>query len=93
MKNKNEIRIKAEIEGEKIKMLVMFAADFDLEFLKESLEILERDQSAYEAIGIMDGNQYFPKLKDKTARIERLEALINFVEVSQKTENDILRTN
>ena len=72
--------------GEQIKNLSMFAGVMDLERLKEFRSEFESQIGTYTAIGIVDGHAYFDKLETMQARFRRLDALINFIEVSKDTE-------
>ena len=72
--------------GEQIKNLSAFAGMMDLKRLKEFRELFESEIGTYEAIGIVDGHDYSKKLETMKARFARLDALINFIEVSIDTE-------
>ena len=73
--------------GEQIKNLLMFVGMMDLERLKEFRKEFEGQIGMYEAIGIVDGHDYFKKLRTMKARLKRLDAIINFIEISIDTES------
>jgi hypothetical protein len=65
---------------------------FDIAFLKDELKKMQDNLSNYEAIGILDGNPlYFEKLEDKRARVERLKAIVNFIDILIKTDDKIMK--
>ncbi len=64
---------------------------FDYEIGIEVVNVMRREVGNYEAIGILDGAAYFGKLKDRKARLARLEALLNLIKVSKETEKNILK--
>ena len=67
------------------------ALSLDLQALDDAAARLRADVSRYEAIGILDGAWFIPRLDDKRARLERLEALVNLVRVAYETAPRILR--
>jgi protein-tyrosine phosphatase len=62
----------------------------DLERLKTFKLDFENNLSQYEAIGIIDGHDYFKKLGNMKARYERLKAIINLIETFYSTQEDII---
>ena len=67
------------------------ALSLDYEDLKDAAAQLRAQNSRYEAIGILDGYAYLAKADDGRARLRRLEALLNFIEVCRETEPLIRR--
>jgi hypothetical protein len=73
--------------GNIIQNFAMLASMMDLTRLKEFREEFQNQISNYEAIGIVDGHFYFIHLQTIKARFQRLDALINFIEVSKETKS------
>ncbi len=59
----------------------------NLPFLKQTHDVLEKNLSGYEALGIIEGNVYFDKCKRNRAELDRMDALINLVEVLMETNS------
>lgn len=76
--------------SEQIQNLSMLASMMDVERLKEFQKDFKDIIGQYEAIGIVDGHNYFIKLADMQARYKRLKTLIDFIDVSFETQKDII---
>jgi hypothetical protein len=74
--------------AEQIITLSTLAISMNIDRLKEFQEDYKNEISQYEAIGIIDGHEYFNKLNKMQARYKRLVALISFITVSIETEAD-----
>lgn len=61
----------------------------DLELLKESAKQLEDRISTHAAIGIMSPNNYELKQVDGKAKLARIKAIINLIEVFVDTQKDM----
>ena len=63
----------------------------DRDMLAESEKTFENDMYQYEALGIVNGHNYFAILDDKKARLERLRALIHLINTLEETNENIDR--
>lgn len=81
--DKNE---KEKSEAMKIKILMSFVIEMDLEYLKECAEGIKNNYNTYQAIGILDSENYYDKCDDAEQRIKRLNSIINFIETLKSTQ-------
>lgn len=86
-----EGKIRVQLVADKCKIAMYAAAPLFpyLQDLKSARDSFQEALSHWNAIGIMDPRNYEYKRKDMECRIDRLDALINFVEVLQKTDFDM----
>jgi len=76
--------------AEQLKLLFGFISTLNVDRLKEFKQELENQVSNYEAIGILDGHNYFRKLDDMQARHKRIISLINLIDIFKETQNKII---
>lgn len=70
--------------------LFIFISKIDVDSLREYEAILNKKVGNYEAIGIIDGLDYYKKIDDMKARYERLKSLINLIDTFNDTQNKII---
>lgn len=68
-----------------IETLFRFTNSMDIDLLKGAKANLADSISSYEAIGILDGSNYFTKLEKYRAKLSRLDILIKFIEILRET--------
>ena len=78
-----------EIIAYGIQSIIRHAASLPLDDLDFFLKELEEEIKVYEAIGIVDGHNYFRELEDRKARLKRFKALRKFVTVLHETNSKI----
>jgi len=76
--------------AEQMKILFGFLSIIKINSLREYEVILNSQIGNYEAIGILDGHNYFKKVDDMRARYERLKALINLIDTFHNTQSKII---
>lgn len=82
-------KAKAIFVASRLDILFHAAAMVPLPELKEARDHLEEEVGRYEAIGFMDPGRYERSLADMRARLERIEAVVNLLEVFGKTQGEI----
>ncbi len=81
---------KAYLLAEQMEALFIFISKIDVDSLREYEAILNKEVGNYEAIGIIDGLDYYKKIDDMKARYERLKSLINLIDTFNDTQNKII---
>lgn len=84
MDKKQKVNETASLIG----LVFLFCSQLDIEFLKEFREDSQKQHSTYEAIGIMEPQNYFDNCGIAEAKLKRLEALINLIQTLRDTNFD-----
>lgn len=76
--------------AEQMNVLFSVIKALNHERLKEFEKELRDQLGNYEAIGIIDGHNYFKKVDDMRARHDRIISLINLIDTFNNTQNNII---
>jgi len=70
-----------------MKFLRAFLVGMDIENFRNAMDVVYRDLSQYEALGIIDGHDYFDKVEQKRNQYEFMKALQTLYEANKKITN------
>lgn len=90
---KNYHRKKSREQAQVMNVIFQQLSFLDMAYLQEVYKEMKNELNRYMAIGIMNGTKYLDEVKDKKARLWRLEALIKLIEVFKETQGEIKNDN